>query len=63
MYKRQQPIEIADDVWIGIGAIILKGVKIGKDVRIGAGAVVTHDVPNGARVFGNPAIKAEDAFV
>ena len=56
-----QPVEIADDVWIGIGAIILKGVKVGKDARIGAGAVVTRDVPDGARVFGNPAIRAEDA--
>jgi acetyltransferase-like isoleucine patch superfamily enzyme len=56
-----QPVAIADDVWIGIGAIILKGVKIGKHARIGAGAVVTRDVPDGAHVFGNPAIRAEDA--
>jgi acetyltransferase-like isoleucine patch superfamily enzyme len=56
-----QPVEIADDVWVGIGAIILKGVKIGKGARIGAGAVVTRDVSEGARVFGNPAIGAEDA--
>jgi acetyltransferase-like isoleucine patch superfamily enzyme len=53
------PVEIADDVWIGIGAIILKGVKIGKAARVGAGTVVTRDIPEGVRVFGNPATKIE----
>ena len=50
-----QPVTIADDVWIGIGAIILKGVCIGAGARIGAGAVVASDVPPGATVAGNPA--------
>ena len=54
-----QPVEIADDVWIGIGAIILKGVRIGKGAQVGAGAVISRDVPEGARVFGNPATRAE----
>jgi acetyltransferase-like isoleucine patch superfamily enzyme len=42
--KRNRPkiisesVEISDDVWVGIGAIILKGTKIGKGARIGAGA-------------------------
>jgi acetyltransferase-like isoleucine patch superfamily enzyme len=49
------PVIIDDDVWIGIGAIILKGVRIGRAARIGAGAVVTSDVPAGASVSGNPA--------
>ena len=49
------PVIIDDDVWIGIGAIILKGVHIGKGARIGAGAVVTSDVPAGIEVIGNPA--------
>lgn len=49
------PVEIGDDVWIGIGAIILKGVHVGRGARIGAGAVVTKDVPAGATVAGNPA--------
>ncbi len=50
-----RPIMIEDDVWIGIGAIILKGVHVGKGARIAAGAVVTEDVPAGAEVAGNPA--------
>jgi acetyltransferase-like isoleucine patch superfamily enzyme len=49
-----RPVVIEDDVWIGIGAIILKGVRIGRGARIGAGAIVTTDVPAGAEVIGNP---------
>jgi acetyltransferase-like isoleucine patch superfamily enzyme len=49
------PVRICDDVWIGIGAIILKGVTIGRSARVGAGAVVTQDIPEGAYVTGNPA--------
>src|SRR5205085_12113858 len=49
-----KPIEIGSDVWIGGGAIICPGVKIGSRSVIGAGSVVTRDIP--ARVFaaGNP---------
>lgn len=50
-----RPVLIEDGVWIGIGAIILKGVTIGAGARVGAGAVVARDVPPGARVEGNPA--------
>ena len=50
-----RPVVIEDDVWIGIGAIILKGVHIGYGARIGAGAVVTKDIPAGATMAGNPA--------
>lgn len=49
-----KPVVIEDDVWIGIGAIILKGVRIGAGARIGAGSVITKDVPAGATVVGNP---------
>lgn len=50
-----KPVIIEDDAWIGIGAIILKGVRIGQGARVEAGAIVTSDVPAGATVSGNPA--------
>jgi acetyltransferase-like isoleucine patch superfamily enzyme len=40
---------------IGIGAIVLPGVRIGDEVVVGAGAVVTRDVPSNCIVAGNPA--------
>ena len=49
------PVEIGDDAWVGIGATILKGVRVGTGARVLAGAVVTSDVPDGATVQGNPA--------
>ena len=52
--NRQQLI-IGHDVWIGFGATIIKGVKIGNGAIIGSGAVVTKDVPPYAIVGGNPA--------
>jgi acetyltransferase-like isoleucine patch superfamily enzyme len=56
------PIIIEDDVWVGFGAIVLSGVRIGKGAVIGAGSVVTRDVPEGAVVAGSPArvIKMRD---
>lgn len=48
-------IIINDDVWIGAGAIILPGIKIGRGSIIAAGAIVTKDVPEYAIVGGNPA--------
>jgi acetyltransferase-like isoleucine patch superfamily enzyme len=50
-----QPVTIDDNVLIGIGAIVLKGVHIGAGAQIHAGAVVTRDVPPGAIFAGNPA--------
>jgi serine acetyltransferase len=49
------PVRIGNDVWIGAGAIILKGVSIGDQAVVGAGAVVTRDVPGQAIVVGVPA--------
>ncbi|WP_352929524.1 acyltransferase [Mesorhizobium sp. M1088] len=48
-------IKIADDVWIGTGAIILDGVQIGEGCVVGAGSVVTKSLPDYAIVAGNPA--------
>ncbi len=50
-----RPIVIQDNVWIGGGAIILPGVRIGRNAVIGAGAVVRRRVPADAIVAGNPA--------
>lgn len=48
-------IIVDDDVWIGYGATILSGVKIGQGAVIAAGAVVTSDIPPYAIVGGVPA--------
>ena len=50
-----RPIVIEDKVWIGIGATVLPGVRIGYGSIIGANSVVTHDVPPMTIVGGNPA--------
>src|SRR4051794_8961123 len=55
--RRQEfgkPVEIGSDVWVGGGAIILPGVRIGSRAVIGAGSVVTRDVPDGVFAAGNP---------
>jgi len=55
--RRQEsgkPIEIGADVWVGGGALILAGVRIGSRAVIGAGSVVTRDIPDGAFAAGNP---------
>lgn len=54
-----QPMEEADvvignDVWIGYGAVVLPGVRIGDRAIIGAGAVVRRDVAENAILAGNP---------
>jgi maltose O-acetyltransferase len=49
-----KPVEIGSDVWVGGGALILPGVRIGSRSVIGAGSVVTRDVPEGVLAAGNP---------
>lgn len=53
--KSNGTIIVEDDVWIGMGVIILSGVKIGKGAIVGAGSVVTKDIPPYAISVGNPA--------
>jgi len=50
-----EPIVIEDNVWIGGGAILLPGVRIGRNAVVGAGAVVSRSVPANTVVAGNPA--------
>ncbi|GIZ50139.1 sugar O-acetyltransferase [Noviherbaspirillum aridicola] len=49
-----RPVEIGDEVWIGGGAIICPGVRIGHRSVIGAGSVVTGDIPDDVFAAGNP---------
>jgi maltose O-acetyltransferase len=49
-----KPIEIGSDVWVGGGAIVCPGVKIGSASVIGAGSVVTRDIPEHVFAAGNP---------
>jgi maltose O-acetyltransferase len=49
-----KPIAIGCDVWVGGGAIICPGVRIGSKSIIGAGSVVTRDIPEGVFAAGNP---------
>jgi acetyltransferase-like isoleucine patch superfamily enzyme len=61
IYKRD--VEVGNNVWIGYGACILRGVHIGDNSVIGTNAVVTKDVPANAVVGGIPAriIRMRDA--
>lgn len=52
---KSKDIVIEDGAWIGMGAIILPGVKIGKKSIVAAGSVVIDDVPPYSIVAGNPA--------
>jgi len=54
-WRRGFPVEIGPDVWIGHGAVVLPGRRIGTGAAVGAGSVVTRDVPDYAIVAGNPA--------
>ena len=48
------PVTIEDRAFIGCGAHILKGVRIGRDAYVAPGSVVVSDVPDGAVVAGVP---------
>jgi acetyltransferase-like isoleucine patch superfamily enzyme len=53
IYKRD--VRVGNNVWIGYGACILRGVTVGDNAVIGTNAVVTADVPDNAVVAGVPA--------
>jgi maltose O-acetyltransferase len=49
-----KPVEVGPDVWVGGGAVLCPGVKVGAKSVIGAGSVVTRDIPDGVFAAGNP---------
>lgn len=51
---KPEPVHIGDNVWIGTGTVVLKGVTIGNNSLIGASSVVVHDIPDGVIAAGNP---------
>lgn len=54
-WESAAPITVADNVWLGGGAIVCPGVTIGDNTVVGAGAVVTRDLPAGVVAVGVPA--------
>jgi acetyltransferase EpsM len=48
-------VAVGEETLIGIGAVVLPGIRVGRKVTIGAGSVVRHDVPDGATCYGVPA--------
>ena len=53
--KKDMPVVIGEDAFIGMNVIILKGVEIGDRAIIGAGSVVTKSIPADCIAAGNPA--------
>jgi acetyltransferase-like isoleucine patch superfamily enzyme len=53
IYKRD--VRVANNVWIGYGACVLRGVGVGENSVVGTNAVLTRDVPENAIVGGVPA--------
>lgn len=54
------PIAIAENVWIGLGAIVGKGVTIGRNSIVAAGSVVVKDIPENVIAAGNPCRPVRD---
>ncbi len=54
-WEAAKPITIADNVWLGGGAIVLAGVTIGENTVVGAGTVVVRDLPPNVVAVGSPA--------
>lgn len=61
--RSSRGIELGDDVWLGTGAKVLDGVRIGRNVVVGANAVVNQDLPDAVIAAGIPArvIRERDA--
>ncbi len=54
-WPRSAPVEIGPGCWLGTGAVVLPGAKLGRNVVVAAGSVVRGEVPDHAVVAGAPA--------
>jgi acetyltransferase-like isoleucine patch superfamily enzyme len=54
VWIQKEPIEIGDNVWLGMNAVIMPGVKIGNNVVVGSNSVVTKDIPDNSIAAGSP---------
>jgi len=63
-WLKSKPIEIGDNVWLGMNVVVLPGIKIGDNVIIAANSVVTKDVPSNSIAAGAPCrvIKEKDVY-
>jgi len=61
-YEPKGDTKIESDVWIGMNAMIMPGVKIGEGAIVAAGSVVVKDVPPYTIVGGNPANEIRKRF-
>ena len=59
---RAEPVSIGHDVWVGHGAVLLRGVSIGTGSIVAAGAVVTKSAGNYCVLAGNPATVRKKRF-
>ncbi|PWI44401.1 acyltransferase [Streptomyces sp. ICBB 8177] len=54
-WPRSAPVEIGSGSWLGVGAVVLPGARIGRNVAVAAGAVVRGEIPDHSVVAGAPA--------
>jgi len=54
-WPRSAPVEIGAGSWLGTGAVVLPGARLGRNVVVAAGSVVRGEVPDHAVVAGAPA--------
>jgi acetyltransferase-like isoleucine patch superfamily enzyme len=58
-----RPVAIEDNVWLGLGVVVLKGVTIGRDTVVAARSVVSRSLPPGVIAAGNPAVPVRSIVV
>lgn len=61
-WRKSHPVHVGNDVWIGHGALVMPGVRVGDGAVIASGAVVTKDVPPYVIVGGVPAKSIKRRF-